>query len=259
MAADPEPWLVARDQRLEIRREGAVEGAALEVGVNGPGCRGVVAHHDDRRRRGEERRFNEGAFGIVPVGAGAGREHVFAGPDGAAEVVDPLVGDQHGHVRVVVEREIGPEGGSDHADSAEIGRSGVEKGDVVGGAVLGQRLRGLVEVVAVVLVVPGDVEHAWSVPPGVAEVAEEARRVWREVAGDDHGVDFGREGRDCRVELEVEVGEDLDAHRVDVNAYGCPRRSRVSWTIAMVEVYRWGEGRRAPAAVAAFSGWSAHA
>ena len=72
---------------------------------------------------------------------------------------------------------------------------------------------GLVDLGAVVLVIPGHVQGVFAGESPLRSVAEQPRAIgWRDIACDDEHVGLGHKRRDVVSVLEVQIGDDLEQH-----------------------------------------------
>ena len=109
--------------------------------------------------------------------------------------------------------EIGPEGGPDEAHVADGDGGPVEQGHAAGGAVERQHVLRLRDLRAVILVVAGHMEDVPDPLPDASHLTRGAPFGGGQVARHDDDVGARRERRDAgAAELEMEVGEELDAH-----------------------------------------------
>ena len=114
-----------------------------------------------------------------------------------------------------VEAKIRPQGRPDEAHTSDRDRVAVEQRHAMDAALSGEDPSSLVDVATVELVVPGHVQEVPGRAPFVHRVAEQPWAFGRgEIAGDDDKISLGGERRDGVSELEVEVGDDLDAHQL---------------------------------------------
>ena len=141
-------------------------------------------------------------------------------PSGPLFVPDPTVEVRYATRRAMgarlvgdaIEQKVRPQRRADEVNVVDDDRVGVEQRDTEAAALLGELIAGAVDVGAVELMVPGDVEDVAGLGPLLGRVAHRAGADWSKVSCA-HSA-FG-EFRQRVVELEVEIGDNLNFHRAD--------------------------------------------
>ena len=130
-----------------------------------------------------------------------------------------------------LEPEVRPERRPDEADVVDGDSASVEPGHSVLEALSGEFASRHFDVVPVELVVPRDIEDALGTGPAFGDVPDPAGVHRSEVAGEDDEFGVGGErGDEVTVELDVQVGEDLDSH-AGGRDYSPFHRSGEAWIV----------------------------
>ena len=116
-------------------------------------------------------------------------------------------------VRLAVKLQVRPQGRPDETRALDPDHAGVEEVDPDFGAFVGEPRPRIVDLRAIELVVPEDVDDVRGGSPELRELRHESPRVGRKVAGEDDDVGRGVVLGHRSTMLEVEIGKDLNLHR----------------------------------------------
>ena len=217
VAVDPECGLISLDQSVQVGGECRIQRIVLEPSSDRARARRVVRYHHcsfaGKLRPCELFHDEVPAFPMPPDGLPRAE-------------VPPMVSNRAGEVRnapaqpsvrpglvgLAVELQIRPQGGPDEACALDLDRTRVEEVDPDFRAFVGEPGPRVVDLRAVELVVPEDVEDVRGTSPELRELRHESLRIGREVAGEDDDVGLGVVRGHRSTMLKMEIGEDLDLH-----------------------------------------------
>ena len=133
-------------------------------------------------------------------------------------IVHDAAGHLHGGRPLVraIDLVVGPQRRADEAHAADFGRGVVEPGDAVRGRMLPGRRARVLPVASIELVIAGECDDRQVRPRLVAQIGEPLLRPRADIARDDQRVDAIHQIQlEPRLKLQVDVGEDLQAHGRD--------------------------------------------